>query len=125
MAKTQQAPEVKTPQVNNGEQATPQQGVSQEQLDAEAKAKADVEANKEDFKNVVKDAVKEAMEQTTPTVTSFSAKQERNPEMIYAKKGENQKTTFSKQEWALLGNDKAGWVEDVEVPLEVKALEQK
>lgn len=110
----------------------------QKAKDDEAKALAEAEDQKEQAKSevkaVVKDAVKEALSEvgantpTAPTATSLSAspaKEVRNPDMVYAKRGESEKTQFSKREWDLLGADKGGWIEDVEVPAEVKALEAK
>lgn len=49
---------------------------------------------------------------------------ERNPSMIYVKRGE-EKNQFSQLEWDALGPDKAGWELDAEEPDEVKKLKKK
>lgn len=137
--------ETKTPAenttANQGQTPTPTSGETktteqiQAEADAEAKAKGDAEleaqkeASKAEVKDVVKEAVKEVLaENAIPSQTAISAQpktEERNPDVIYAKRGDSEKTQFSKREWDLLGADKGGWVEDVEVPAEVKALEAK
>lgn len=99
--------------------------------DAEAKEKANQDSatlnGKQEFKDLVKEAVNEALapKQTSLGNSPTAQPEKRNPDVIYAKRGESEKNQFSKREWDLLGSDKAGWVEDVEVPTEVAELQNK
>lgn len=80
-------------------------------------AKAAFELEKEKLKEQLANVPRETSLKTAKST-------ERVEGIIYAKNG-SLKQQFTPKEWAMMGKDKAGWVEDVEVPKEVQELQNK